>query len=69
MLNVGKKDGVRTGMRFYAEQESKTALRSSFFVISLGDRECELLQRRDAGQERVKPGLRLTTTDPAYDEN
>ncbi len=66
-LSVGKKDGVRTGMQFYPERDSETAGFSSFFVISLAERQCELLQCRDDRKDQAKIGLRLTTADPFYD--
>jgi hypothetical protein len=43
-LNVGKKDGVRTGMEFYPEGDSESVGFSRFYVISLAERQCELLQ-------------------------
>jgi hypothetical protein len=66
-LNVGKKDGVRSGMRFFLERDSGTVGLSQFFVISLSERQCELLQCRDDGQDRAKVGLWLTTADPLYE--
>jgi hypothetical protein len=63
-LSVGRKDGVRTGMRFYAEQD---LARSNFFVISVADGQCEVLQCGEGPKARVNVGLRLTTTDHFYD--
>jgi hypothetical protein len=68
-LNVGKKDGVCTGMRFYAQGDPETApWYSWFYVISLGDRECELLQWDDK-KDRAKAGLRLSTVDPLFNRS
>lgn len=67
-LNVGKKDGVRSGMKFYAEKDAEESLRlSDFVVISLTQNRCELLQYSREGKARAKVGLRLTTTDYSYD--
>jgi hypothetical protein len=59
-LSVGKKDGVRAGMRFYHEGDGS----GRFFVISLTDRRCEVLQE---GKARIEVGVGMTTTDPFYD--
>jgi hypothetical protein len=67
-LGVGKKDGVRTGMRFYPEREAKTGGLSRFFVISLTDRECEVLQCGRDPKDLAKVGQRLSTRDPSYDQ-
>ena len=66
-LNVGKKDGVRAGMRFYPEQGSIQLAGSRFYVISLRDRQCELLQCGGEEKDRAKMGLRMTTVEPTYD--
>jgi hypothetical protein len=66
-LSVGKKDGVRAGMRFYPERDPEAALGLSFFVISLAERQCELLQCGSGRKDRAEVGLRLTTADLCYD--
>src|SRR5205823_9520862 len=51
-LRVGKRDGVRAGTRFYPEQGTEVAVGSSFYVISLTERQCELLQCGGDRRER-----------------
>lgn len=65
-LGVGKKHGVRAGMRFYPERDGDAWIGSSFYVISLGESRCELLHCGDR-KAQVKVGLRLTTAHPLYD--
>jgi hypothetical protein len=66
-LSVGKKDGVRTGMKFYAERDAETARLSYFIVISLTKNQCELLEYGGEAKSRAKVGQRLTTSAPYYE--
>jgi hypothetical protein len=65
-LNVGKKDGVRTGMRFYLDPQPADDFPDAY-VISVNATRSELLEC--SWQEDAKPqakiGMRLTTLEPA----
>jgi hypothetical protein len=67
-VDVGKKDGVRTGMQFYVAEDADKDVWSSFYVISVIERQAELLECpfKDGGKSQAKMGLRLTTRSPLY---
>ncbi len=68
-VNVGKRDGVRTGMRFYREPLDDAEPREEFVVISVTAKECEVLASgvSKGAKKRPRPGMKLTTVDPLWE--
>jgi hypothetical protein len=68
-LDVGKKHGVRTGMKFYPAQETDREVSSSFYVIAVMEKESELLEYSftEGAKSQGRPGMRLSTRDPSYE--
>jgi hypothetical protein len=64
-LNVGKKNGVRSGMKFYSQERDDWG---HGYVISVAKERCELLVESWSfqGDKSAKPGVQWTTVDPRY---
>jgi hypothetical protein len=63
-LDVGKRDGVRSGMTFFCGGDNRDVA----YVVSVAERRCDVLVRdvKRAGAKSVQPGARWTTVDPLY---
>jgi hypothetical protein len=69
MVDVGKKNGVRTGMKFYQAEAPDQAVSASLHVISVTEKQSELLELSsgEGAKSKMKAGMRVTTSDPHYE--